>query len=75
MAVILVDLLAQRGWDADSFGQRIGVSPSEFARIAGGETPLDAVGVGTFIKMARELGMSAEELYRRRAEPDNDPQA
>ena len=75
MAVALMGLLAQKGWDAGSFAQRIGISPSAFSRIARGDVPLETVGVGTFIRIAQELGISAEELYRQCAEPGNDPQA
>lgn len=56
-------LLQLRGISVSELARAAGVPQSTLHRIVSGETRTSSVGVGTFIRISRALGMSVEELY------------
>ena len=56
-------LLKQRGLKPATFAREIGIPASTIYSITRGQTKMDNIGIGIFMKIAHGLGMTAEELY------------
>lgn len=70
MPATISDLLALRGFKEAAFARSIGIPASTLYSITRGKTRVSNIGVGTFVKIAHGLGMSAEELYERLTSDD-----
>lgn len=57
------DILKSRKIKPATFANSIDVPTSTMYSITRGQTKMENIGIGTFIKIARGLGMTAEELY------------
>jgi transcriptional regulator with XRE-family HTH domain len=57
------DLMRKRGIKPFPFSKAIGVKSSTMTSIFKGEVNFENIRIDTFIKIARGLGMTAEELY------------
>jgi transcriptional regulator with XRE-family HTH domain len=57
------DILDQRGIKPAAFAKSIGVPQTTMSTICTGKTEFDKIRIGNFIKIARGLGMTSDELY------------
>lgn len=57
------DILEKRKIKPATFANSIDVPTSTMYSITRGQTKLENIGIGTFIKIAQGLSMTAEELY------------
>lgn len=66
----LTRLFKEKDLNISEFSRRSGVPYGTMYDIARGKTPFEKIGISTFIKIANEFGMSAEELLgEREVEP------
>lgn len=56
-------LLKDRNIKPATFAREIGIPTSTIYSITRGQTKMDNIGIGIFMKIAHGLGMTAEELY------------
>lgn len=56
-------IFEQRGIKAASFAREWGITPSTLYAILDGTTDFEKIRIGTFIQIAKGLGMTADELY------------
>lgn len=61
----LKELARTRGTNLKKVAEKCGIPASTLYAISCGDTNFDNVGIGTFLKIADALGMSADELYGR----------
>lgn len=59
----LKQLARKQGTNLKKVAERCGIPPTTLYAISRGDTNFDNVGIGIAIKVARELGMTVEELY------------
>lgn len=57
------DLLKSRGLKVASFARDNEITPTTLYAIVKGETKMENISIGTFLKIAEGLDMTAEELY------------
>ena len=60
------ELLDERGIGPAVFAREIGVPQTTISTIYNGKTAFEKIRVETFIKIAHGLGMTAEELWKKR---------
>lgn len=58
----LTRLFKEKDLNISEFSRRSGVPYGTMYDIARGKTPFEKIGISTFIKIANEFGMTAEEL-------------
>ena len=56
----LKELAKAKGTNLKKVAERCGVPPTTHYAISSGSTKFENVGIGTFMKIAKELGMSAK---------------
>lgn len=59
----IAELLNELGMRPATFAEKIGVPSSTIYSIVNGKQKFEKIEIGTFIKIARGLGMTVEELY------------
>ena len=60
----LKELARKKGTNLKKVAESCGIPPTTLYAISRGDTNFDNVGIGTMIKVAGALGMTAEELYK-----------
>jgi len=63
MENVIDQYLKDRNIVPAKFAREIGIPNETLANIRKGRTKFDGIGIGTFIKIAHGLNMTAEELY------------
>lgn len=63
MANRIHELFEERGIKVAAFARENNITPSTLYAINDGTTGFDKIGISTFLKIAKGLGMSAEEIY------------
>ena len=60
----LKELARSKGTNLKKIAEKCGVPPTTLYAISSGSTKFENVGIGTFMKIAKELGMSSDELFK-----------